>query len=108
MSESERWLRRHLPYYLHWARLSIFAQVNVFSHLMNEVDEEWRKTHPNSICALNDMLMQGCTQYINQSFGEGSELAGQLTPDFAFGAKRPVRDPGDFAPGGVLLRAVAA
>jgi 4-hydroxyacetophenone monooxygenase len=37
---------------------------------------------------------------LNDTFGEGSELARKLTPDFAFGGKRPIRDPGDFEPGG--------
>ncbi len=34
------------------------------------------------------------------TIGDGSELARKLMPDSSFGAKRPVRDPGDFAPGG--------
>jgi 4-hydroxyacetophenone monooxygenase len=100
VSDSERWLRRHLPYYLQWSRLAIFAQVNSFSHRMNVVDEEWHKNHPLSISPVNDGLMQVSLKYINDTFGEGSELARKLTPDFAFGGKRPVRDPGDFEPGG--------
>jgi 4-hydroxyacetophenone monooxygenase len=100
VSDSERWLRRHLPYYLQWSRLAIFAQVNFFSYRMNLVDEEWRKGHPMSISPENHILLQISLRYINDTFGEGSELAKKLTPDFAFGAKRPVRDPGDFEPGG--------
>jgi 4-hydroxyacetophenone monooxygenase len=100
VSDSERWLRRHLPYYVQWSRLAIFAQVNFFSYRMNQVDEEWRKGHPMSISPENHILLQISLKYINDTFGEGSELAKKLTPDFAFGAKRPVRDPGDFEPGG--------
>jgi 4-hydroxyacetophenone monooxygenase len=100
VSDSERWLRRHLPYYRQWSRLAIFAQVNFFSYRMNLVDEEWRKGHPMSISPENHILLQISLKYINDTFGEGSELAKKLTPDFAFGAKRPVRDPGDFEPGG--------
>jgi 4-hydroxyacetophenone monooxygenase len=100
VSDSERWLRRHLPYYLQWSRLAIFAQVNSFSYRMNLVDKEWCKTHPLSISPENHALMQISLKYINGTFGEGSELAKKLTPDFAFGGKRPVRDPGDFEPGG--------
>jgi 4-hydroxyacetophenone monooxygenase len=100
VDESERWLRRHLPYYLQWSRLAIFAQVNSFSHMMNIVDEEWFKDHPLSISQVNDAMMQISLGYINETFGEGSELAKKLTPDFAYGGKRPVRDPGDFKPGG--------
>ena len=100
VSDSERWLRRHLPYYLQWSRLAIFAQVNFFSYRMNLVDDEWREDHPMSISAENHVLLQISLNYINDTFGAGSELAKKLTPDFAFGAKRPVRDPGDFEPGG--------
>ena len=100
VSDSERWLRSHLPYYLQWSRLALFAQVNSISHRMNLVDEDWRKTHPLSISPVNDGLMQMSLKYINDTFGEGSELAKKLTPDFAYGGKRPVRDPGDFEPGG--------
>ena len=100
VSDSERWLRRHLPYYLQWSRLAIFATANFFSYKMNLVDQEWRASHPMSISPENHALLQISLKYVNDTFGEGSELAGKLTPDFAFGAKRPVRDPGDFEPGG--------
>jgi cation diffusion facilitator CzcD-associated flavoprotein CzcO len=81
-------------------RLAIFAQVNFFSYRMNLVDEGWRKNHPMSISPENHVMMQISLKYLNDTFGEGSELAAKLTPDFAFGAKRPVRDPGDLEPGG--------
>ncbi|GGF42062.1 flavin-containing monooxygenase [Subtercola lobariae] len=102
VSESEHWLREHLPYYLQWARFTIFAQVNAFSHLMNEVDEEWMSAHPDSvsISAMNDLAMKASLNYINDTFGEGSELAIKLTPDFPYGGKRPVRDPKDYVAGG--------
>jgi 4-hydroxyacetophenone monooxygenase len=100
VDDSERWLRRHLPYYLHWSRFVIFWLACDLSYQMNLVDPEWTKTHPMSISPVNDMGMQMGLKYINDTFGEGSELARKLTPDFVFGGKRPVRDPGDFAPGG--------
>jgi 4-hydroxyacetophenone monooxygenase len=100
VSESELWLRRHLPYYLQWARLTIFASTNSFSSIMNEVDEEWMAKNPTSISEMNELARQGCLMYINTTFGEGSELARKVTPDFPFGGKRPVRDPGDDGPGG--------
>jgi 4-hydroxyacetophenone monooxygenase len=100
VDDSERWLRRHLPYYLHWSRFVIFWLACDLSYQMNLVDPEWAKTHPMSISPVNDMGMQMGLKYINDTFGEGSEVARKLTPDFVFGGKRPVRDPGDFAPGG--------
>jgi 4-hydroxyacetophenone monooxygenase len=100
VSDSERWLRRHLPYYLQWARFTVFWLACDVSYQMNKVDPEWVKTHPMSISPANEMGRRAGLKYINDTFSEGSELAQKLTPDFAFGGKRPVRDPGDFAPGG--------
>jgi cation diffusion facilitator CzcD-associated flavoprotein CzcO len=100
VSDSERWLRRHLPYYQQWARFMIFWLACDFSYKMNKVDPEWASTHRTSISPANDLGRQMSLKYINDTFGEGSELARKLTPDFAFGGKRPVRDPGDFEPGG--------
>ncbi|WP_208301292.1 NAD(P)/FAD-dependent oxidoreductase [Mycobacterium sp. DL440] len=100
VADGERWLRRHLPYYQHWSRFLTFWQMNVISYDMCKVDEDWTKTHSLSVSAENDMVMQIALASINGTFGEGSELARKLTPDFAFGAKRPIRDPGSFEPGG--------
>ena len=100
VSDSERWLRRHLPYYQQWSRFMIFWLMCDWAFKMNKVDPEWARTHSTSISSMNEMGRQICLKYINDTFGEGSELARKLTPDFAFGGKRPIRDPGDFEPGG--------
>jgi 4-hydroxyacetophenone monooxygenase len=100
VSDSERWLRKNLPYYLQWSRFAIFVVANDISHKGNEVDEEWYAEHPESISPFNEFVRQVVLQNINDTFGEGTELAKKLTPDFAPGAKRPVRDPGDDGPGG--------
>lgn len=100
VNDSERWLRRHLPYFLQWSRFQSFWLINSLSYAMNKVDEQWTLTHPHSISADNDLMRQMCLNYINDTFGEGSDLARKLTPDFVFGGKRPVRDPGDLKPGG--------
>jgi 4-hydroxyacetophenone monooxygenase len=100
VSESELWLRLNVPYYVQWTRFVDFYCTNLLSWEMVAVDEEWTKTHSTSISALNDHLRQMCLAYINGTFGEGSELAGKLTPDFPVSGKRPVRETGDVAPGG--------
>jgi cation diffusion facilitator CzcD-associated flavoprotein CzcO len=63
------------------------------------VDPEWAKEHV-SISPSNDQLMRLCLAYIRSCFGEDTELARKVTPDYAPGGKRMVRDPYDFAPGG--------
>jgi 4-hydroxyacetophenone monooxygenase len=97
---SEHWLRSHLPYYLQWARLSIFSTIAVLTPPMNAVDLDWMREHSTSISEINEVMRQSCLNYINETFGEGSELAVKVTPDFPFGGKRPVRDPGGDGPGG--------
>jgi cation diffusion facilitator CzcD-associated flavoprotein CzcO len=53
-----------------------------------------------SISPENQFLMQACLDYIHRCFGEGSEMAKKVTPDFPIGGKRIVRDPSGFMPGG--------
>lgn len=103
VSESERWLRAHLPYYIQWSRFKVFWSAgDELGYPAMRVDEDWIATHPDSdsISASNDAAKRVALKYINDSFGEGTELARAMTPDFVFGGKRPVRDPGDFEPGG--------
>jgi cation diffusion facilitator CzcD-associated flavoprotein CzcO len=58
-------------------------------------DPEWQKDHL-SISPANDVLLQMCVKYINETFGEGTELAKKVTPDFAPYGKRIIRDPGGY------------
>ena len=98
VSDSRRWLRRHLPYFIQWERFLIFASGNDVGYQISKVDSEWVKTHSDSISPVNDFIRRMSLKYIDLCFGEGSELAKKLTPDFMFGGKRPVRDPGAFKP----------
>lgn len=100
IDDRERWARRHLPYYTQWSRLLVFAVANDMCWKMNKVDEDWWAEHPLSVSAESEFLRQQGLAYINECFGEGSELARTLTPQFMYGGKRPVRDPGTFGPGG--------
>ncbi|MDQ0241484.1 flavin-containing monooxygenase [Arthrobacter bambusae] len=100
VSDHERWLRRYLPYYKNWQRLAGFAGLNFASWLMNQWDEAWVAEHPESANAVNAAMREQCLAYINETFADRPDLAAKLTPDFPFGAKRPVRDPRDFEPGG--------
>lgn len=100
VGDSERWLRQHLPYYLHWSRFILFFMTCDSSYETNLVDEEWMKLHPTSTSPVNEDRRRLALKYIHECFGENTPLAQALTPDFPFGGKRPIRDPGDFGPGG--------
>ncbi|MEO3756882.1 NAD(P)/FAD-dependent oxidoreductase [Mycobacterium sp. B14F4] len=93
--EYRRYLGRHLPYYANWNRLKSYWATADNNYPVILRDPEWAKDHL-SISQANDVLLQLCMQYINETFGEGSELAQKVTPDFAPYGKRIIRDPGGY------------
>ncbi|TFV57897.1 NAD(P)/FAD-dependent oxidoreductase [Mycobacterium sp. PS03-16] len=93
--EFRRYLGRHLPYYANWHRLKSYWGTADNNYPVILQDPEWSKNHL-SISPANDVLLQMCTEYINRMFGEGTELAKKVTPDFAPYGKRIIRDPGGY------------
>ena len=93
--EYRRYLGRHVPYYANWHRLKSYWATADNNYPVILQDPEWAKDHL-SISPANDVLLQMCTEYINETFGEGSELAKKVTPDFAPYGKRIIRDPGGY------------
>src|SRR5581483_1354130 len=90
-----RWLARHLPYYANWIRLKSFWGTADNNYPVIVVDPEWSSSHL-SISSANDALLRLCLDYIDRTFGAGSELAKKVTPDFAPYGKRIIRDPGGY------------
>ncbi|OBK94546.1 NAD(P)/FAD-dependent oxidoreductase [Mycobacterium sp. 1165178.9] len=90
-----RYLGRHLPYYANWNRLKSYWGTADNNYPVILQDPEWAKDHL-SISAANDVLLQLCLQYIEQTFGRDTELARKVTPDFAPYGKRIIRDPGGY------------
>ncbi|MFM0347795.1 flavin-containing monooxygenase [Paraburkholderia sp. RL17-347-BIC-D] len=100
VSEDKRWARQNLPYFQHWDRLKAYWSFSDnFGYPVVRAEPEWAKTHV-SISPANDRAMQFFLDYLNSCFGEGTELARKMTPNYAPLGKRIVRDPFDFAPGG--------
>jgi 4-hydroxyacetophenone monooxygenase len=93
--EHRRYLGRHLPYYAKWNRLKSYWATADNNYPVILRDPKWAKSHL-SISPANDVLLQMCLTYINETFGEGSELAKKVTPDFAPYGKRIIRDPGGY------------
>jgi cation diffusion facilitator CzcD-associated flavoprotein CzcO len=93
--EFRRYLGRHLPNYAKWHRLKSYWGTADNNYPVILRDPEWAKDHL-SISPANDVLLQMCLEYINRTFGEGSELAKKVTPDFAPYGKRIIRDPGGY------------
>lgn len=90
-----RWLGIRLPYYANWIRLKSYWGTSDNNYPVILHDEDWAAEHL-SISPANDVLLQMCLDYIDRTFGAGSELARKLTPDFAPYGKRIIRDPGGY------------
>ncbi|MDM4141966.1 MULTISPECIES: NAD(P)/FAD-dependent oxidoreductase [Mycobacterium] len=90
-----RWLGTRLPYYANWIRLKSYWGTSDNNYPVILHDEDWAAEHL-SISPANDVLLQMCLDYIDRTFGAGSELARKLTPDFAPYGKRIIRDPGGY------------
>lgn len=93
--EHRRYLGRLLPYYANWHRLKSYWGTADNNYPIILQDPEWAKTHL-SINPTNDILLQMCLEYIDRTFGAGTELAKKVTPDFAPYGKRIIRDPGGY------------
>jgi cation diffusion facilitator CzcD-associated flavoprotein CzcO len=90
-----RYLGRHLPYYANWIRLKSYWGTADNNYPVILHDPEWARDHL-SISAANDVLLQMCQRYIEETFGKDTELARKVTPDFAPYGKRIIRDPGGY------------
>jgi 4-hydroxyacetophenone monooxygenase len=90
-----RYLGRHVPYYANWNRLKSYWGTADNNYPVILQDPQWATTHL-SISPANDVLLQMCMDYINRTFGPGTELARKVTPDFAPYGKRIIRDPGGY------------
>ncbi len=93
--EHRRYLGRHLPYYANWHRLKSYWATADNNYPVILRDPEWAESHL-SISPANDVLLQMCLDYIDRTFGAGTELAKKVTPDFAPYGKRIIRDPGGY------------
>ncbi|MGE2728396.1 flavin-containing monooxygenase [Mycolicibacterium vaccae] len=93
--EHRRWLNAHIPFHANWIRLKSFWGTADNNYPVIVRDPEWAAEHL-SISPANDRLLQLCLDYIDRTFGAGSELAKKVTPDFAPYGKRIIRDPGGY------------
>ena len=93
--EHRRYLGRRLPYYANWHRIKSYWGTADNNYPIILQDPEWSQSHL-SISAANDVLLQMCLEYIDKTFGAGTELANKVTPDFAPYGKRIIRDPGGY------------
>jgi 4-hydroxyacetophenone monooxygenase len=89
-----RWLLARVPYYARWFRLWQFWIAAEGRLPAVKVDHNWQ--HPVSLSAKNEAIRQGCLESLAAQTGERVDLFEKLTPSYAPGTKRMVRDNGAF------------
>jgi len=89
------WLLHNVPGYSRWLRLWQFwiATEGRFEAVI--VDEAWQ--HPVSVSAQNEVLRTSLLDHLERHFGDDPALLKQVTPTYAPGAKRLLRDDGTWA-----------
>lgn len=87
-----QWLLSHVPSYGRWVRFwQVWIGVEGRLHLVG-VDPQWK--HPISVSAPNEALRQECLALLEQQFADRPDLLPKVTPNYAPGAKRMLRDNG--------------
>lgn len=96
LSDADRWLFRHVPYYAGWFRFLLFWNNSDRMYPAFRVDPGW--TTPDvSISAPNDKLRQLMTGHLQHELGDDEELLAKVLPDYPPLGKRIVQDGGWFA-----------
>ena len=89
-----QWLLTHVPYYGRWFRFWQFWIAAEGRFPAIKVDPDWK--HPISVSAANESLRQGCIETLAAQTEGWPDLFEKLTPNYAPGAKRMVRDNGAY------------
>ncbi len=95
VSEEEKWLLKHLPFYSRWYRFLLFwpGTDGILPDL--KIDPSW--PHPErSINANNDAWRQQMVAYIESQVGEDPELLKKVVPAYPVMVKRMNQDNGSW------------
>ncbi|WP_398467356.1 flavin-containing monooxygenase [Tardiphaga sp.] len=89
-----RWLLDRVPFYGNWFRLWQYWIAAEGRRPAVQIDRSW--THPISVSRLNEEIRVGCIESLKAQVGDRVDLLEQLTPAYAPGTKRMVRDNGAY------------
>lgn len=89
------WLLGHIPGYGRWFRFWQFWIATDGRLPLVEVEEGW--DHPVSVGSANEALRQECLAQLRKELAERPDLVDPMTPNYAPGAKRMLRNNGVWA-----------
>ena len=95
VSESKKWLLKHVPYYARWYRFLLFwpGTDGILPKL--KIDPTW--PHPErAVNAHNDAMREQLTNYIKTQVGDDAELLAKVLPDYPVMVKRMLQDNGSW------------
>ncbi len=96
VSQGQRWLLNHVPYYSQWYRFWLFWRYAEGILPAVTVDPQW-DGHGHSVSAANEQLRMLLGMYIGLCFGDRPDLLAGVMPDYPPAAKRIIRDNGIWA-----------
>ncbi len=95
MTDGEKWLFRHVPYYAGWYRFLQFWNSADRMYPAFRVDPEW-ETPDVSISRANEKMRRIVTTHLQHELAATPELVDQVMPDYPPLGKRMLQDNGWF------------
>jgi 4-hydroxyacetophenone monooxygenase len=95
VTDGEKWLFRHVPYYAGWYRFLMFWNSADRIYPAFRVDPQW-PDHDVSISKMNDKLRRVMTAHLERELAERPELVDEVLPDYPALGKRMLQDNGWF------------
>jgi 4-hydroxyacetophenone monooxygenase len=95
VTEGERWLFHHVPYYLGWYRFLMFWNSADRMYPAFRVDPEWPDPEL-AISRPNDKMRRVMTAHLERELADRPELVAEVLPDYPALGKRMLQDNGWF------------
>jgi 4-hydroxyacetophenone monooxygenase len=96
VSEGQRWLYTHVPFYSEWHRFWIFWRTADGVLATVTVDPSW-DGQGASVSEANELARLLLTEYLEAEFADRPDLLAKVVPSYPVGAKRILRDNGIWA-----------
>jgi 4-hydroxyacetophenone monooxygenase len=97
VGEGQKWLLNNLPGYASWYRFWLFWTITDGVYEAIKVDPAW-KAEDGSISAANKTIREALVARMTAQIGERTDLVEKVIPNYPFGGKRTLRDPGMWIP----------